>query len=386
MCDTICSLPSWSQRGCTLFAKNTDRPSNEAHHVLWQPAATHSKRSNVKCTYIEIPQKSYTHAIMMYKPAWCWGCEMGVNDHGVAVGNEAVFTNAKYGSTALIGMDFVRLALERADSAIEAVDVITQLLEQYGQGGQCGLESELFYNNSFLIADPRNAYVLETSGKKWVARPVLDYDALSNELCRHTDHTMRGGISEDFDFAGILKDPLLSRITGARMRRKVLLRVLKSPPTTYDMMEVLRLHHIYGDNGKQTKFSICMHPEESGFNTAGSLVAVLRENSPCTLWTTGSSLPCLSMFKPIFLGSTVQPTVFVEPAQTNAYWIKHETLNRSLSKIDLKSYIEQRDSLEQKWLQDETEIMAHKVNADILAEFTRKTMEQEEILIRQYIF
>ncbi len=43
-----------------------------------------------------------------------------------------------------------RLALERAGSAAEAVDVITSLLEAHGQGGPCEEEGEL---GSLLVAE-----------------------------------------------------------------------------------------------------------------------------------------------------------------------------------------------------------------------------------------
>lgn len=66
-----------------------------------------------------------------------------------------------------------RLALERADTAERAVDVITELLEKYGQGGNC-MEDEcgFTYHNSFLISDRTEAWVLETAGKYWAAERV----------------------------------------------------------------------------------------------------------------------------------------------------------------------------------------------------------------------
>jgi len=309
---------------------------------------------------------------------------MGVNDKGVAIGNEAVFTKAERGEVALIGMDYVRLALERANNAKEAIDVISQLLEQYGQGGQCGYGIDLFYDNSFLIADPRNGYILETSGNKWVVRPFYKNEAISNELIIRTDHTMRGGVDEGYDFAGELSDAVLSRTTGARHRRKTMLQSLASPSTVFGMMKTLRFHHLESDNRKQRKNNICMHPEDSNFITSGSLVAVLRENTCCTLWITGSSLPCYSMFKPVFLGVADMPSIFSEATKTNAYWTEREILNRHLAKTNLESYFLQRDALEQEWLKIETELLTTNASADVLSEFTMVTIKQEKELALKF--
>lgn len=66
-----------------------------------------------------------------------------------------------------------RLGLERSSSATEALEVITQLLEKYGQGGPCSKsDPTLVYHNSFIIADATTAWVLETSGKHWVAEQI----------------------------------------------------------------------------------------------------------------------------------------------------------------------------------------------------------------------
>ena len=84
-----------------------------------------------------------------------WGAEMGTNEHGVTIGNEAVFTREPYAASGLTGMDLLRLALERSRTAAEAVQTIVSLLEEFGQGGLCSLERAGFtYHNSFIVADP----------------------------------------------------------------------------------------------------------------------------------------------------------------------------------------------------------------------------------------
>jgi dipeptidase len=122
MCDTLVALPNATADGSLLFAKNSDREPNEAHHLLRTPAAGHAPGEMVQCTYIKIPQVPHTHAVLLARPFWIWGAEMGANEHGVVIGNEAVFTRAPYEKgPGLIGMDFLRLALERATDARDAV-------------------------------------------------------------------------------------------------------------------------------------------------------------------------------------------------------------------------------------------------------------------------
>ena len=66
-----------------------------------------------------------------------------------------------------------RLGLERGDTAEEALNVICTLLEKYGQGGPCcENKPDACYYNSFIIADGKEAWVLETSGKHWAAEKV----------------------------------------------------------------------------------------------------------------------------------------------------------------------------------------------------------------------
>lgn len=64
---------------------------------------------SLQCTYIEIEQVPKTHAIVLSRPSWLWGAEMGANEHGVCVANEAVVTREPASeSEALLGMDLVR--------------------------------------------------------------------------------------------------------------------------------------------------------------------------------------------------------------------------------------------------------------------------------------
>ncbi|XP_028724893.1 secernin-2 isoform X2 [Peromyscus leucopus] len=173
-CDCFVSVPPASAIPAVIFAKNSDRPRDEVQEVVFIPAGTHTPGSRLQCTYIEVEQVWKTHAVILSRPAWLWGAEMGANEHGVCIGNEAVWTKEPVGEgEALLGMDLLRLALERSGTAQEAVHVIAGLLERYGQGGSCREDPVPFcYHNTFLLADRTEAWVLETAGRLWAAQRI----------------------------------------------------------------------------------------------------------------------------------------------------------------------------------------------------------------------
>ncbi|XP_015471730.2 secernin-2 [Parus major] len=191
-CDCFVALPPHTASPAVIFGKNADRPRDEVQEIVYVPAATHRPGDKVQCTYLEIEQAERTHAVVLSRPAWLWGAEMGANDCGVCVGNEGVWTREPLGETeALLGMDLVRLALERGGSAREALEVITALLERYGQGGSCKEEPVPFvYHNTFLLADRTEAWVLETAGRYWAAQRIREGSRnISNQLSIGSDIT-----------------------------------------------------------------------------------------------------------------------------------------------------------------------------------------------------
>ena len=180
MCDTLCAV----RPAGTLFAKNSDRPSTEVQ--LIEALAPRPGGGTLRTEYVELPDAGAC-ALTASRPDSLWGLEHGVNEHRVAIGNEKVWTTldpAKE-AQALIGMDLVRLGLERGVTADEALDVMTALLAEHGQGGVCDRTTGESYFSSFIIADPKGAWVLETSGRSWVAAPVTGTAAISNRLTVH---------------------------------------------------------------------------------------------------------------------------------------------------------------------------------------------------------
>lgn len=345
MCDTaVRVLP-----GRVLFAKSSDRDANEAAVLTWVPAARHGPGARVRCTYIEIPQAERTLAALLSRPFWMWGAEIGANEAGVVIGNEAVFTNQPYGPPALTGMDLLRLGLERGDSARAAVEVITELLERHGQGGGCGYEDRSFtYHNSFIVADGSGAWRLETAGRRWAAVEVQGACSISNAL------TIEG-------FAEAHAEPLGVKTFGASaaLRRARTSSLVGQATSLGDLRAMLRDHGGEPDptwrwwNG--TLGSVCMHGGGllAASQTTASWVAELSP-SGARHRVTGTAAPCLSLFKPVSvtdpLGLGPEPTGVDDGGQS--LWWRWERLHRrglaSLGEA-VAGIAAERDALEARW-------------------------------------
>ena len=395
MCDTF-SLPAgYSKSGVTYFAKNSDRSPNEPHLVIHVPEKHHAKGSTLSCTYIGIPQAEYTRQMILFKPSWIWGAEMGVNEAKVAIGNEAVFTKAKRGSPALTGMDLLRLALERSDTAESAVGVMIELLETHGQGGNCGFDKKFFYDNSFLVADPKEAYIMETSGKNYAVVRAQGKCAISNRLTIGTEHHARVGLEANDDFSKRFTEPVFSFFAGARNRRNCVLENLLPDTDMSGQFAVLRRHAPAFDGKEFTRGSVksvCMHGGGAiGDHTTGSMTAVLRQDKPVTLWCTGASTPCISAFKPVFWGAGATPVfhapVFAEPAQSMEYWLQRERLHRAViaGLVDATQLRERIKTLEAGWLAREEQLMREKVpDVSKLDALSREASAQEQALVDEF--
>ncbi len=389
MCDTLCALPCATKGGHTLLAKNSDRSPNEPHVIRFVPGRNYGPGSTVQCTYNAVPQAEHTHAALLFKPDWIWGAELGVNVHGVAIGNEAVFTKAKKGPDALTGMDLLRLGLERAKTAEEAVSAITALLEARGQGGNCGYDHDFRYDNSFLIADPDRAFILETAGRSWATAEVKEKGAISNALSLQKEHTLRHGVAAGEDFVRKYREPVYTFFSASKARRAQSVCALTSGQQDPEsMMRALRSHPPELEGHEFTHGavnSVCMHAGGLvGDHTTGSFVAVLRKNAPMTIWATGASTPCISAFKPLFFGVQSGAPVFESEAQGRAYWLKRERLHRAVlaGLIDVTELRRRRDALEAAWLDEEARLFACGApDTKLLLEFAARAAAQEEAMI-----
>ena len=272
-CDTSVALPPLTAGNQIIFAKNSDRAVNECQPLHHIPRQSHSAASTLRTQYLEIPQVDTTWEMIGSAPYWLWGFEMGVNEWGVTIGNEAVHTREANHDRALIGMDLVRLGLERARTAEEAVDIIGALIEHYGQGGSCEATHYRTYQNSFIIADATAAWILETAGHRWVAttgrrarrhlQPAHPL-RLGPLLPRHRASTPkpRAGGDPEGGFAAAYQDPetdLTTRIAASTALVEIL-GGYQPGIGVPDMMAVLRDHGGRDlPTGPEPLPTICVH-------------------------------------------------------------------------------------------------------------------------------
>lgn len=428
-CDTMVALPDATNTGTTVLGKNSDRPVFDCQPLVRYPAARHASGTMLQLEYRSIPQAPRTHATVGSSPYWCWGYEEGINEFGVAIGNEAIFTKTFSEAVAqskagqppekgLLGMDLLRLGLERGTTARKALDVITDLVERYGQWGSGvpGMDHETGgYDNSYIIADGKEAWILETVGTRFVARKVTSGVAtISNQpsirnrwdLASHdlVDYAVDRGWwpreqKNDFDFARAyidLKTPLQLSQLRVQRSRQLLCQKEHGDISPRWVMRVLRDHFegtfLGGPNFNAALpdfLTLCMHSSPAGFtwgNTASSAVFLLpdqlseKTDRLAQMWWTPVT-PCTGLYIPVFAeggklpdvltraggqGKTVTAPDRVKPdtfSETSYWWQFRDLLDR-VKGDETGTRFRQRqpvvrktfDRLERRWLEQSATI------------------------------
>ena len=321
MCDTL-ALRSGET---VYFAKNSDREPTEAQRVEHHSAVSGDTAKTVRCTYLEIPQVPDRKATILCRPDWMWGAEMGANDAGVVVGNEAVFSrHVRRRGEALLGMDLVRLALERGSTAHEAAGTIIHLLETHGQGGPAGHRDKHFrYDNSFLIADTRDILVLETCGRQWRLKRFPEQAAISNAYILDGEVEMQSEAAPSGGFGRRHESWLMRRFSQARYRRACALAglsALEAEAGLLPLAALMRRHDKGSGFERGSTADLCMHAGGllRPHHTTNTMMAVLKPGQPPRLAITGTMTPCISLFRPAaFEGewSVLDPTLWDRGAQ-----------------------------------------------------------------------
>lgn len=333
MCDTFVRNAGIQASGqgransTALFGKNSDRHPDEPQMLFVGNADLNKWEGECDQTldkYTDGPllalrrvynQFSHPYRALISRPIWMWGGEMGLNERGVAIGNEAVFSRwikKQDRTNGLMGMDLLRLALHNAATAREAVDILSRLIEREGQGGDGAYKGSLYYDNSFLITDSRQAFVLETAAQHWAVKSVTT-DAISNCYSIQDDFEASDQVSSQaafrphgggsarggrFSFT-LQNESKLHRIASrGRVRHARARQMLDAQDFTLaSAFSVLRDHGGSSSPRRGMK-SLCMH---SGrlikSQTTASMIVEYGESGPVA-WLTGAPHPCVALFQP----------------------------------------------------------------------------------------
>ena len=408
-CDTLVALPETTADGCVVLAKNSDRPADESQPLFQAPRLNHRRGASVKCQYLEIPQVEETLRFIGSRPYWLWGLEHGMNERGVAIGNEAVFTKEALPEAGLLGMDLVRLGLERGRTAGEALDVMTRLIQKFGQGGSAYEHVQWAYSNSFIIADPSEAYILETSGREFAWKKVKasasisnhiaigsDWDGLSAGARRYAESNgwYHADASARFDFSAAYRstEAVPPEISEERLRQsKRLLEEQQGKISPQTMMHILRDHYESGtvftpgrEPGDGRCYSICMHADPVG-TTAASVVAHIRKPGRFTVYWASLGNPCCGVFMPLYMEGEIPPALMLAGSHFSedpVWW-----LFKKLDECVAENYQGRTPVVQSVWSELEAEFISLSASVEAEAEALRSggNMERVSLCFTQFM-
>jgi dipeptidase len=345
MCDSVVAVGDQTAAGVTLFAKNSDRRADECQPFVQFSEANHPPEAMLHCTHIAIPQVAETYRVMGHSPWWAWGFEHGVNEYAVAIGCQRVFSNepieAKPG---LIGMDLVRLGLERGRSAREALEIIAGLIEVHGQGGPSFAPDAEGDHNAFLVADSSEAWLLETSNRRWAARRTAlegvsnhysigsDWEFGSRDLAAFARAAGWWPQSRRLDVTAAYCDGSVSSLSfeGRQRRSRELLGEASGRHDVATLQRLLRDHLDGGTTwlcgstpDEERYYTLCAHSEPFHWTTA-SIVAPLpsKRQTPWPIWISFGT-PCTGIFLPVYLSGVIPAELACgaeEPRSDSAWW------------------------------------------------------------------
>ncbi len=311
MCDAWVAHADMTKDGGVIFGKNSDRPAGECQVLYRSKTRSKDPARLIQCSYVQVPDGQGAMATLGCRPYWCWGYETGINEAGVVGGNTAIFTKSRHlaenrQQLGLTGMDLLRFGLERGRTAEKAVEAIVDLLQQFGQWGSAVVgkpHDQGSYENAFLLADCKESWILETSGRFWIAkRKERGFQALSNQptirgrWTNTSDHLQElaaemGWWQPDnngFDFARVFGDHehYPCQVSHIRLRRVCSLLESNAGRLDTDTAKRILRDHFQDTFLKGPQFhpflpdfhTICMHDSPSGFtwgNTATSFIVEL---------------------------------------------------------------------------------------------------------------
>lgn len=215
------------------------------------------------------------------------------------------------------------LLLRHSATAREAIDVITDLLKKYGQKANANPLTYRTYENSFLIVDKDECWILETAGREWAAKEVKGAQGISNCYSIETDIDMMSenaekiakekrwlAPDEQFNFAKAYTGRLVGQPLGVQRYRRLGKLLAERDIHDFDSLARILRDHFDGEITSArfgetcgTFMSICMHMRDFGESeTSASLLARYDEKLG-VIARYAPVQPCLSAYIPVYMSS-----------------------------------------------------------------------------------
>jgi hypothetical protein len=312
-CDAVVALARATVDGQTLFGQKISAPGGPSLLLRRTPGRACAPDEKLSTPFLELPQARQTHAVLGFQRDGSWGYEFGVNEHQVAVGCLALKPTLKCKTPGLLGTDLARLMLERGRTACQAIDLLTSLVERYGQGASPGYAEG---DSAFLVADPKEAYAVETAGHYWVYQEIQEIRAVSNVrvIRQDWDRIAQGlasyaisqgwwiGDGSKLDFAGALGEDGGSREPAMRRWGKATVRLMEKS----GHIETAFVRQLLSDDNAERGGRSAERPASSGdrasVDGAASFVVSLTRDPrrlPVAWYSAGTA--GASIYFPLFL-------------------------------------------------------------------------------------
>ena len=345
--------------GRTLLGHNSTRPIGEPQSLVRVPGRPFAPGETVTVRDVVLPQCRHSIGVFAGSAAGEWGYRQGVNEHGVGAGTTAIFGRVKCDRPALTGPDLVRLVLERAGTALNGVDIATDLIARHGQGhfpGQGGADGS-YRDCALLIADPHEAYLVAATGSHWAVQEVGGVRAVTNvcHLRQDWNRVSRGladlvlarnwwpedGSKIDFEGTVSTGGPLAADGLRRWGHATLLLEEQNGHIDGHFLRRLLSDHYEgcvdEADplDPRRCDNTLCRHAHDSGSpQTALSMIADLgtgQGSAPLTWWAFGP--PCQSVYFPVVFEGDL-PTEFAGegPGAIDGVWRRMLRLHRELAR------------------------------------------------------
>lgn len=350
--DMIVALGRATVQPATLFGLNSHRPPQEQQRIVLRAGEQHAPGEMILAQHVRLPQARQTWTTLGCQPENCWGYLYGVNEHQVAVGFSHWGSRLSSERIGLLGTDLVRVTLERAGSAMQAVDLLTDLIRRQGQGRFAGYPSAVEEDHIFLVADGREAFVIEAADTYWALQEIhavravsdvsvirQDWDRICPGLAQHvSDQGWWECDGNKLDFGCLSVDPVGRASALRRWGRATFMLESQSGHIDLNFCRQLLADH-YNDThfevdplaGVSGPVPICRHELPAGGPvTASNFVAELHQQQPAVVlaWCSFGP-PCLSVSLPLILLPETLPSAYHSAATD----LRDQTLGQAVRQL-----------------------------------------------------